>query len=299
MEWLNYHHLFYFYTVAREGGVTAAANRLLLAQSTLSAQIGELEDRLGARLFEKVGRRLVLTPTGRTVMQYADEIFGLGREMLDVVRGGASNKPLPFLVGVSDALPKLVVHQLLEPALRLPTPVSLVVTEGKVEPLLAELAIHALDMVLSDAPAAPYLKVRAHNRLVGDCPVSVLGAPSLAAKYRPGFPRSLDGAPFVMPLGGTALRRSLDQWFDQMGITPTVAAQVDDSALAKVMGAAGVGLFFAPSTIEAQVRRQFRAQVVGHIDDVRERFYVISTERKLRHIAAQAVVERAKERSEA
>lgn len=299
MEWLNYHHLFYFYTVAREGGVTAAANRLLLAQSTLSAQIGELEGRLGARLFEKVGRRLVLTPTGRTVMQYADEIFGLGREMLDVVRGGASDKPLPFLVGVSDALPKLVVYQLLEPALRLPTPVSLIVTEGKVEPLLADLAIHALDMVLSDAPAAPYLKVRTHNRLVGDCPVSVLGTASLAAKYRPGFPRSLDGAPFVMPMPGTALRRSLDQWFDQMAIAPTVAAQVEDSALAKVMGAAGVGLFFAPSTIEVQVRRQFRAQVVGHIDDVRERFYVITTDRKIRHVAAQAVVERAKERSEA
>jgi LysR family transcriptional activator of nhaA len=213
MEWVNYHHLLYFWVVAREGGLVPAGKLLRLSHPTLSAQVQALEDHLGEKLFTKVGRRLALTDVGRVVFRYADEIFTLGREMVDTVKGRSTGQPLRLEVGVVDVVPKLVVRQLLKPALSLPEPVKLVCYEDSYEKLLAALALHTLDIVIADAPVPAGSSVRAFNHVLGETWVSFFGARSLATTFKRGFPRSLDGAPVVLPLEHTALRRGLDQWF--------------------------------------------------------------------------------------
>lgn len=295
MEWLNYHHLLYFYTVAREGGLAPAARVLNLAHPTISSQIHRLEDALGEKLFRRAGRRLEMTEMGQVVYRYAEEIFGLGQEMLDVVRGRATGRPVKVLVGVADALPKLVVHRLLEPARRLPEPVVLVVHEDKSERLLGDLSMHALDVVLADAPLGPGTSVKAFNHLLGECGVSIFGVSRLAARHRRGFPGSLDGAPMLLPTDNTTLRRSLDLWFQQKGIRPQIVAEIGDSALLKTIGHDGLGLFPAPAVVESQVRRQFGVQVVGRLAEVKERFYAVTIERKLRHPAVAAICQAARE----
>lgn len=294
MEWLNYHHLLYFWTVAREGSISRACEKLFLAQPTISGQIRALEKSIGAKLFTRAGRSLVLTETGRTVYRYADEIFSLGRELLDTLKGRPTGRPLRLVVGVADVLPKMVSYRLLEPALRLPEPVHIICWEGKPDRLLAELSVHGLDVVLSDSPFSPTVKVRAFNHLLGECGVSVLGTAGLAKPLRRGFPRTLDGVPFLLPTDNTTLRRSLDQWFDTKGIRPAVRAEFEDSALLKVFGKAGVGLFVVPTAVENEVCQQYNVRVVGRIQDVRERFYAISVERKLKHPAVIAISETAR-----
>ncbi len=294
VEWLNYHHLLYFWVVARKGGVSAASAELRLAQPTISGQIRALEDSLGEKLFRRVGRRLVLTEMGHTVFRYADEIFSLGRELLDAVKGRPTGRPIRLLVGVADAVPKLIAHRLLEPALRLPEAIRIVCREDKPERLFAALSVHALDLVLSDAPIGPGINVRAFNHLLGECGVTFFGSARLAAAHRRGFPRSLDGAPVLLPAENTTLRRSLDQWFDAQGVRPVVTSEFEDSALLKVFGQAGVGLFAAPSVIEAEVCRQYGVRVVGRVASVRERFYAISVERRLKHPAVVAISEAAR-----
>ncbi len=294
MEWLNYHHLLYFWLTAREGGVSRAAHELHLAQPTVSAQIRALEASLGEQLFDRTGRRLVLTDVGRVVYRYAEDIFSLGRELLDTVRTRPTGRPLRFTVGVVDVLPKLVVHRLLEPALRLGSPVRIVCREGKAERLLTELAAHEVDVVLSDGPGDPAIKVRAFNHLLGECGVTFFASARLARERRRRFPRSLHGAPLLLPTENTTLRRSLDQWFEAQDIRPAIASEFEDSALLMAFGQAGVGIFAAPSIIEAEVRRQYRVQVIGRTDDVRERFYAVSAERKLKHPAVIAVSETAR-----
>jgi LysR family transcriptional activator of nhaA len=289
MEWLNYHHLLYFWTAARAGGVSAAAAELRLAQPTISGQIRALEESFGEKLFHRSGRRLALTETGRVVYRYADEIFGIGRELMDTLKGRPTGRPLRLTVGVADALPKLIAYRLLQPALRLPEPVRIVCREDRSDRLLAELAVHALDVVLTDAPIAPTVKVRAFNHLLGECGVTLFAAGRMAATYRRRFPRSLDGAPMLLPTDNTALRRALDQWFDAQHIRPRVVGEIEDSALLKVFGQEGVGVFAAPSVIEPEVQKQYRVGVVGRIEAVRERFYAISVERRLRHPAVVAI----------
>jgi LysR family transcriptional activator of nhaA len=289
MEWLNYHHLFYFWLAAREGGVTRASQELELAQSTVSAQIRLLEEALGDRLFARKSGRLELTETGQLVYRYADEIFRLGRELLDAVRGRPTGRPTPLLVGVADVVPKLVAHRLLAPALRAEPAVHLVCREGKPNDLLAALALHRLDVVLSDAPVGPGVEVKAFSHLLGESPVELFATAPLAARLRRRFPRSLDGAPMLLPTTGTALRRSLDQWFDEVGVRPAVAGEIEDSALLKVFGAEGVGAFPACAAIRREVERQFRVRRVGVLGSVRERFYAISIERRLTHPAVVAL----------
>ncbi len=296
VQWLNYHHLLYFWTVARDGSVTRASEKLHLSQPTISNQLRSLERSLGEKLFSKTGRNLVLTETGRNVYRYADEIFSLGRDLMDSVRGRPTSRPARLLVGVVEALPKLIAYRLVEPALQLPEPVQVVCLEDKSERLLAELSLHALDVVLSDAPVPPGVEVRAFNHLLGECGVTIFGTPSLAPAHRRRFPRSLDGAPFLLPRHNSALRSALDQWFDSEGIRPLIRGEFDDSALLKAFGHAGVGLFAAPSAIEDPVRRQYGVQVVGRIDAVRERFYAISVERKLKHPAVVAISAAARQR---
>lgn len=296
MDWINYHHLLYFWMVAREGTIVRASRELRLAEPTVSGQVRALEKSLGEKLFQRAGRRLEMTDTGRLVFRYAEEIFSLGRELTDTLKGRPSGRPLQFRVGIADVLPKRVTHRLLEPALLLPEPIALVCFEDKPDRLLAGLSLHELDLVLSDAPAAPEARVRAFSHLLGECGVTVFGAARLAARYRRNFPRSLDGAPFLFPADNTTLRRSLGQWFNSQGIRPKVAGQFQDSALLKVFGETGHGVFAAPSATEAEVRQQHRVQVIGRLGSVRERFYAISVERKVRHPAVVAIIEAARVR---
>jgi LysR family transcriptional regulator, transcriptional activator of nhaA len=295
MEWLNYHHLLYFWVVAREGGLVAAGKVLNVSHPTLSAQVRALEDHLGEKLFLRVGRRLELTEMGRVVYRYAEEIFSLGREMVDTVKDRATGQPLRLQVGIVDAVPKLIVRRLLRPALELAQPVRLVCHEDTYEKLLVDLAGHALDIVIADAPVPTGSAVRAFNHLLGESGVTFFGTHALAKKYRPGFPKSLDGAPVLLPLEGLALRRSLAHWFERLGVRPRVVAELADSALMKALGGDGVGLFPAPSVVAEEVMSQHDVRKVGAADDVRERFYAISIERRLQNPAAVALSDAARQ----
>ena len=296
MEWLNYHHLLYFWVVACHGSVTRAAAELRLAQPTVSTQLRTLEEVLGEKLFARTGRRLVLTDVGRLVFRYADEIFGLGRELLETVKGRPTGQPMRLTVGIADAVPKLIAYRLLRPALAVAEPVRIICREDMPDRLLAELAVHGLDLVLSDTPIGPTTKVRAFNHLLGECGVTFFGTPALARTCRRGFPRSLGGAPVLLPTDNTALRRSLDDWFESEDVRPRVVSEFEDSALLMAFGQAGMGLFPAPSAIERQVRSQYGVVVVGRLDAVCERFYAISGERRLKHPAVVAISEAARQR---
>jgi len=289
VEWLNYHHLLYFWMVARHGGVARAGVQLRLRPPTLSAQIRQLEVSLGEKLFAREGRRLVLTDVGRVVYDYAEEIFGLGREMLDTVKRRGGPGEVRLVVGVTDAVPKLVAHRLIEPAFAIPEPLRVVCREGRHERLLAALALHELDVVLSDAPTAAGLGVRAFNHLLGECGVAFFATPKLARGLSGRFPARLDGAPFLLPTDDSALRRSLETWFEVQGIRPRVVGEFDDSALLKVFGQAGAGVFAAPAVLRRDIERRYDVRAVGETLDVRERFYAISAERKLRHPAVVAL----------
>jgi len=295
MEWLNYHHLLYFWTVAREGTIARASEELRLAQPTISGQIRVLEDQLGEKLFQRSGRNLVLTDVGRLVYRYADDIFGLGRELMDTLKDRPTGRPLRFQVGVADEVSKVIAYRLLEPAMRLTQPVYMVCRDGAAERLLTELATHSLDLVIADTPISPTIKVKAFSHALGETPVTVFGTAKLAAPRRRGFPKSLDGAPFLVPTVGKTLRRTLDQYFDQQGIRPRIVAELDDSALLTTFGQAGAGLFVAPTVLEKEVTRQFGVTPVGRLDAVRERYFAISVERRLKHPAVVAISEAANE----
>ena len=295
MEWLNYHHLFYFWTVAREGSVVRASRQLRLAQPTITGQIRALENALGEKLFARSGRGLVPTDVGRTVYRYAGEIFSLGRELTDVLQGRPAGRPARLVVGVSDVLPKQIAYRLLEPALALPEPVHIVCYEDSPERLIAELATFGLDLVLTDAPVSPSVRVRAFNHLLGSSGITFFGTAPLAARYRRGFPASLDGAPLLLPLENAALRRSLEQWFQAQGIRPRVVGEFQDNSLLKAFGQAGVGLFAAPTVTEREVRKHHGVSALGRTEAVTERFYAISVERKLRHPAVVAISEAARQ----
>jgi LysR family transcriptional activator of nhaA len=293
MEWLNYHHLLYFWTVAKEGSIARACEKLRLAQPTISGQIRMLEDTLGEKLFVKSGRGLVMTDVGQVVYRYADEIFGLGRELQDVLRGRPGGRALRLVVGVSDLVPKLIAHRVLQPALSMGTPVHLVCEEDTADRLLVELAEHRLDIVLSEAPITSMVRVKAFNHLLGACGATLFAAPDLAARYRAGFPACLDGAPFLLPSDGSNMRRAMDQWMDTRHIRPRVVGEFKDSALMKAFGEAGVGVFPAPDAIASEVCRHYGAEPIGPMDSVVERFYAISVERKLKHPAVVAISEAA------
>lgn len=289
MEWLNYHHLLYFWAVAREGGLVPAGKLLRLSHPTLSAQVHALEERLGLTLFDRVGRKLVLTEEGRVVYRYAEEIFALGRELLATAKGRVEGRAPVLRVGIVDVVPKLVVRRLLEPALALPTPVRLVCQEDTQERLLADLALHALDVVIADAPVPPGSPVRAFTHALGETGVSLFAAPALAKTLERKFPQSLAGAPVLLPLEGLALRRGLDEWFARHGLRPKVVGEFADSALLKQYGADGLGVFAAPTAVAGEVEDQYGVRTLGEVDGVRERFYALTVERKLTHPAVVAL----------
>jgi len=295
MDWINYHHLLYFWTVVREGGVSRAAAKLRLAQPTVSAQVRTLEAMIGEPLFERQGRRLVLTDVGRLVYRHADEIFGIGRELLEALNGRpASGRPLALTVGVANVVPKLVVHRLLAPALSGKIPVHLVCREDSTDTLLAELATHALDVVIADVPAPPHVRVRVFNHLLGESGTTFFAAGTLAGRLRRRFPRSLTDAPVLLPTRQTAIRRALDQWFDAEGLAPRVVAEFDDSALMKTFGEAGAAAFPGPTATERETVRQYRVRPIGRVPAVRERYYAITAERRLKHPGVLAITRAAK-----
>jgi LysR family transcriptional activator of nhaA len=292
VEWLNYHHLLYFWTAAREGGVTRAAKKLRLAQPTVSEQIKRLEELLGNPLFERKGRTLALTEFGRTVFGYADEIFSLGRELMDAAKSQGAGRPRRLVVGVADVLPKLIVYRLLEPALRLG--IELVCREDYIDQLLAGLSIHEVDLVLSDSPVSANVGVRAFNHLLGESSISFFGVKEQAARLKRAFPGSLDGERFLYPEEQTVLRRSLDQYFEDSGVYPVFAAEFADSALAMSFGQAGAGIFAGPTVIEREIKKQYGVAVIGRAKQVRERYYAISAERRLVHPGVLAISQAAR-----
>jgi LysR family transcriptional activator of nhaA len=294
MEWLNYHHLLYFWAVMHEGSVTAACSKLRVSPSTVSIQVGKLEEALGGKLFRRVGRDLEPTDLGRLVFRYANEIFALGREMLDTVRGRPTTGFLSLKAGIVNVLPKLIARKLLEPALGLHERVHLVCHEDKEERLLAELAMHTLDVVLTDSPVRKGLSIKVYNHLLGECGVTFFATKKLAYQFRQGFPQSLEKATMLLPLEMTTLREGLERWFESLNVKPMIAAEFEDSALMKEFGQNGHGIFAVPSIIEKEVQRQYHVRVVGRTDAVRERFYAISYERIIKHPAVTAITKSAR-----
>lgn len=294
MSRLNYDHLLYFWTVAKEGSVVAACRRLHLAQPTVSGQLRTLERSLGHKLFERRGRGLALTEMGRTIFRYADDIFSIGRELMDAVRGREPQERLALRVGVADVLPKLVVYRMLLPVLSMPERARLVCFEGKQPELLARLAVHDLDVVLADTPVPPHSAAGVYNHRLGESGITIFGTRSLVRKHRPAFPRVLDGAPFLLSTPNTVVRRALDHWLKSHDLRPRIVGEFEDSALLKAFGQAGRGLFVAPSLIEKEIRSQYGVTVLGRIPAVKEQFYAISAERKIKHPAVTVLTQLAR-----
>lgn len=291
MSWLNYHHLQYFWVVAREGSVARASEVLHVTPATISIQLRDLEKSLGVELLRKSGRGLALTEMGAAVQAYAQDIFSTGQELLDMVNGRPVGGPMLLRVGIKDVMPKLVSYQLLRPAMQLPESVRLLCFEGDITRLIADLAIHKLDVILSDTPVDPTMKVRAYSHLLGESEVFFAGTKSLAKKYREGFPRSLAGAPVLLPMKNTVLRRSLDYWFEGAEIRPNVVGEIDDSAMLKILGSKGVGLFPVASTIRKDVEAMYNVEFIAKVPNVTEKYYALSVERKLKHPAVLAMTE--------
>lgn len=293
LEWLNYHHLLYFWATAKEGGVAKASTKLRLAQPTISGQIRQLEDSLGEKLFQRAGRGLVMTEVGRVVYRYADEIFSLGRELRAVLNHQTAGRAARINVGVADTLPKLMSYRLLQAALRLEEPVRVVCREDRPDRLFSDLGVHALDLVLSDVPLGPDTSVRAHNHSLGESPLAILGTHELVERYRDGFPQSLNDAPFLLPGENANARRALQHWFDTHEIRPRIVGEFDDSALIKAFGAHGEGLFAAPEVLVDDVLGTLGVEVLATLD-VKEHYYLISVEKKIKHPAVAAIMAQAR-----
>jgi LysR family transcriptional activator of nhaA len=296
MEWLNYHHLHYFWVVARTGSIARASQELRLSQPTISNQLKTLEASLGHELLERRGRGLVLTDVGRTVQRYADDIFRTGRELQQALKGIPTRERTSFSVGVADVIPKLVAERMLETAVSAVKDVHLVCKEGPLPSLLASLALHELDVVLSDRPAPETVRVKSYGHLLAECGVVFLAAPRLQ-HLRKGFPGSMDGAPLLLPAAGTGVRQELETWFEARGVKPQVTGEFDDGALLKAFGSRGMGVFAVPAMIEKEVCAQYGVAPVGRTEEVRERFYALTVERRLRHPAVVALAGRAGERA--
>ncbi len=294
MEELNYHHLYYFWRVVRAGSIAQACKEMNLSPPTVSTQVRQLEKTLGEELFTRSGRRMTLTEGGRVAFRYADSIFALGREFVDVLRGRSQSTSLEWAVGVNDVLPKPIVYRLIEPVFRLPEPVRVRCIQGTPAQLLPPLAVHELDMVISDAPPGPDIHVRAFSHLLGECPITILAVPELARKLRTGFPRSLDDAPALLPAPGSALRIALDQWFESARIRPRVVGDFEDISLLSVCGQHGRGFFAGHSVVEKDLMRTHGVERVGRVPRYRAQFYAITVERRLTQPAMLAITEAAR-----
>jgi LysR family transcriptional regulator, transcriptional activator of nhaA len=294
MDWLNYHHLLYFWSVAKHGTVTKACEELRLAQPTVSGQIHLLENTLGEKLFIRTGRRLVLTEMGQLVFKYAEDIFATGQELMNTVRGQANGQPSRLVVGIADAVPKPLATQLLKSALKLYKPTRLICQEDNLRQLLTDLAAHRSDLVIADTPAPPSIKEHAYNHPLGESGVTLFATARLATQYRRDFPHSLRNAPFLLPTSNAVLRRLMDQWMVNHGMHPVVVGEFDDSATLKAFGQDGHGIFPGATVIEKEICRQYQVRVVGQLDGLIQHFYAITVERRVKHPAVLALVRTAR-----
>lgn len=296
MDHLNYQHLLYFWTVAREGSVTRASEKLLLAPSTISSQVRTLEEALEVQLFDRSNRRMTMTEMGQVVYRYAEEIFTLGQELLDTVHGHLTDRPLKLEIGLADVIPKLVALRLIEPALELDQEVKIICHEDRPDQLLAELALHRLDVVILDEPIKPDSNIRAFQHLLGECDVLLYGVEDFAERYRDDFPRCLDGAPMLLPTRGATLRRLVDDWLDAKHIRPRIIGEFEDSALMKTFGKQGAGVFPGPAIIRDDIAHQYGVVPIAPLDGLRERFYAVSVERRLKHPGVLALADTARKK---
>jgi LysR family transcriptional activator of nhaA len=287
---LNFRHLYYFWVVAKEGSVTRAAERLDVAVQTISAQLGLLEQSVGKALLAPQGRRLVLTEAGRVALAYADQIFLLGEQLQDVLMESDVGQTMRLTVGLSDSMPKLTASRLLEAALKLPQKVKLICHEDDFESLLGDLSVHKLDVILTDRAVPSGTTLRVFSHLLGETELMLFGVPELAQRCQSGFPASLNGAPLLLPTRNHAIRGRIDHWFEAHDVRPDVVGEFDDNALLNTFGRNGSGLFPAPAALEADVREQLGAVPVGEMAGVREQFYAISNERKIKHPAVEAIL---------
>jgi LysR family transcriptional activator of nhaA len=289
MEYLNYHHLRYFWTVAKEGGLTKAAAKLHVSQPTISAQIQTLEAVLGEKLFRRAGRNLALTDTGQHVLGFAEEIFLLGQDLLNSVKQRPTMRPLRMNLGVADALPKLVTCRIIEPIFRLPQPVQVSCWETRVSDMLMELAAYRMDVVLADEPASSGVAPNVFNHFLGESDVTFCAVPALAAKLRRGFPKSLNGAPALLPMANSGLRRSLEKWFQAKGVRPRLLGEFEDPALVNILALRGLGFMSVPSIVAKEAVRSYGFRLIGRSQECRQQFYAITAERKLTHPAVLAI----------
>lgn len=290
MRDLNYKHLHYFWVVAKEGGVNRAANKLGVAAQTISGQLSLLERSLGLALLAPAGRGLTLTEAGRTALSYADRIFNLGEQMLEALEDRPGEDALRLTVGILDALPKLAAHRLLQPVMNLGRPVRLVCYEGELDELMSDLALHRLDVVLSDRPVASGGSLRVFSHPLGEYPVSLYGIPALVSRYAQDFPERLAGAPLMLPTRTNALRGRLEQWFETHELRPQIVGEFEDSALMDTFGRQGMGLFPALTMLGPEIEAQLGAVPVGELDGVREQVFAISGERRIRHPGVEAIL---------
>jgi LysR family transcriptional regulator, transcriptional activator of nhaA len=294
VEFLNYHHLRYFWTVAKEGGLTRAAAKLHVSQPTISAQIQALEGVLGEKLFRRAGRNLALTEAGQLVLSYAEEIFSIGQDLLNSVKQRPTSRPLRLHLGVADALPKLVTYQIIEPIFHLPQTVQVSCWETKVADMLGELAAYRLDLVLADEPASSGVAGNVFNHFLGECGVTFCAEPRLAARLRRGFPESLQDAPALLPMSGTGLRRSLEKWFQATSVRPRLVAEIEDPALVNVLALHGLGFMSVPTRVAREVVARFGFRAIGRTEECQQQFYAITAERKLTHPAVVAITSAAR-----
>ena len=292
---MNYKHLHYFWVVAKSGSIARASEKLHITPQTISGQLSLLEENLHETLFLRVGRNLELTEAGRLVLSYADEIFSLGGELEEMLHNLPENRPLMFKVGIADVIPKSIAYRLLAPALQLPDPVRLICREGPINTLLAELAIHKVDLVIADGPIPASVNVRGFDHPLGDCGITFFAAPQLAQKLGNNFPHNLDAMPLLLPGEMTVARNHLVQWLDAQHIYPHIVGEFDDSALMKEFGQTGTGVFIAPTPIAEEVIKQYGVNIIGQTEEIREQFYAISVERKISHPAINAITETARE----
>lgn len=295
MEWLNYHHLLYFWSVAKHGTVTKACEEFRLAQPTISGQIRLLEQMLGEKLFVRAGRRLALTEMGHVVFRYAEDIFATGQELINTVKGqGKNGTPSRLVVGIVNAVPKPLSILLLQSALKLDRPTHLICREDNLHQLLTDLTMHRVDLVIADSPAPPSVTVQAYNHPMGESGVTLFATPKLAAQYRRSFPKSLEGAPILLPTPDATLRRLMDQWFVHRELSPKIVGEFDDSLTLKTFGQDGYGIFPGATAVEKEICRQYRVQVVGRLDSLKQHYYAITVQRRLTHPAVLAIVHAAR-----
>lgn len=287
---LNFKHLRYFWSVAKTGSIARASEQLHKTPQSISGQLTELESVLGVALFTRIGRRLELTDMGKRILSYADEIFALGGELMDVVKHETVLTAVPFRIGIADSVPKSLAYRVVQPALQLDPPVRLVCREGRLPALLAELALHRLDLVVADQPMNQRINVRAYNHLIGRSDLTVVGTPGVIKTLDGKFPQCLDNAPFLLPGEDGAIRPRLMQWFSDQGLRPRIVGEFDDGALLKYFGQAGAGLFVTPTAISDDVCKQHAVKRLGAIDTVTDELYAITTERRLKHPGALAIV---------